>query len=111
MMGKGKDMLKMMNQARKMQSKMKKQQKQLGKKVYEAETGAGMVRARVNGKLEVLKIETEAGALESLGIDSIMQLAAGAVNQALKKAQDDAQKDMMGMLDGMDDLKGMFGGM
>ncbi len=94
----GFDFMKLMQQAGQMQEMVTAQQEELGRKYYEAAAGGGMVTAKVNGLLEVQSIQAEEAALKSLGLDSLLELITGAVNEALKKARESAKSDMMSQL-------------
>ena len=74
-------MQEMMAQARQMQEQM---EQKLADTVVEAETGGGMVRVRMNGKKEVLRIKIEPTALgaSSGDIELLEDLIAAAVNEA-----------------------------
>lgn len=73
----------------------------LGELVVEAETGGGAVRAKVNGQMRVIAIEVDQILMQGL-IDSqnpddramAQDLIAGAVNAALQKAREAAEKEM-----------------
>jgi len=100
-MGEGFDLLKLMREAGKIQEKVSQQQEELTQKRYTAEAGGGMVRATVNGALEVISIEVEDGALDSLGLNSILELGVAALNEALQRARDGVKGDMMSLFQNM----------
>lgn len=100
-MNQGFDLMKLMREMGKIQEKVGSQQQALAAKHYDAEAGGGMVRAKVNGLLEVVSLHTEKEAVESLGIDSIMELIVGAINEALKRAREAVKGDMMGQFQEM----------
>lgn len=100
-MGQGFDLMKLIREAGKMQEKVSSQQQKLATQYYEAEAGGGMVRAKVNGIMEVVSLHVEKEALEGLGIDSVLELLAGAINEAMKKARESVKGNMMDMLQDM----------
>lgn len=102
------DLMKLMKEAGKMQEMVSSQQEELAKKFYEAEAGAGMVKAKVNGALEVISLQAEQEALETLGLESVMDLAVAAINEAMKKARENVKGDMMSQLQNL--AGGLFGG-
>ena len=53
------DLASLMKQAKSMQENMQKLQESLAEQRYEAEAGAGMVRAVVNGKSELVDIKID----------------------------------------------------
>ena len=93
-------MQEMMAQARQMQDQM---EQKLAETVVEAETGGGMVRVRMNGKKEVLRIKIEPTALgASTGdIELLEDLIAAAVNEAGRRADEAAKSSVAGMMGGL----------
>jgi DNA-binding YbaB/EbfC family protein len=98
-------MQEMMAQARQMQEQM---EQKLADTVVEAETGGGMVRVRMNGKKEVLRIKIEPTALgASTGdIELLEDLIAAAVNEAGRRADEAAKSSVAGLMGGLN-LPGM----
>ena len=102
-------MKEMMAQAREMQAQM---EQKLAQTIVEAESGGGMVKVRMNGKKEVLRLTIESTALgASTGdIELLEDLIAAAVNEAGRRA-DEAMKSsvagMMGSLTGGLNLPGL----
>ena len=95
-------------QAQTMQKRMAKIQEDLKAMVVEGASGGGMVRAHVNGRKEVLSLKIDAEVLKSNDVEMLEDLVVAAVNQALKKASDMAQKEM-GKATGGLDLPGLGG--
>jgi hypothetical protein len=100
-MGEGFDLMKLIREAEKLQEKVSSRQDELAAKHYEAETGGGMVRATVNGVLEVVSIQVEKEALDNLGLASTIELVTAAVNEAIKRARESAKGDIMGLFQDM----------
>lgn len=100
-MGNHLDLLKLLKEATKMKDIVSSQQEALAKKYYEADAGGGMVKAKVNGLMEVISLHAEKAALDTLGLDSLMELAAAAVNEALKRARESVKDDMMSSIQEM----------
>ena len=98
-------MQEMMAQARQMQEQM---EQKLAETVVEAETGGGMVRVRMNGKKEVLRIKIEPTALgaSSGDIELLEDLIAAAVNEAGRRADEAAKSSVAGLMGGLN-LPGM----
>jgi hypothetical protein len=98
-------MQEMMAQARQMQEQM---EQKLVDTVVEAESGGGMVRVRMNGKKEVLRIKIEPTALgASTGdIELLEDLIAAAVNEAGRRADEAAKSSVAGLMGGLN-LPGM----
>ena len=98
-------MQEMMAQARQMQEQM---EQKLAETVVEAESGGGMVRVRMNGKKEVLRIKIEPTALgASTGdVELLEDLIAAAVNEAGRRADEAAKSSVAGLMGGLN-LPGM----
>lgn len=71
----------------KIRDEMGKFQEKLGQIIGEGDSGGGMVRVRVNGHMEVLKIVVSDEALKGNDREFLEDLIVGAVNQALKKTK------------------------
>jgi DNA-binding YbaB/EbfC family protein len=90
-------MQEMMAQARQMQEQM---EQKLAETVVEAESGGGMVRVRMNGKKEVLRIKIEPTALGATtgDIELLEDLIAAAVNEAGRRADETMKSSVAGMM-------------
>ena len=97
------NMQKMMQQAQKMQEQL---QQQIAEIRVEASTGGGMVTVRMDGHKNVLSIQIEEDALEDL--EMLQDMVRGAVNEAAKRVDDEAQGKMGGMLGGLGLPPGML---
>jgi DNA-binding YbaB/EbfC family protein len=71
----------------KIREEMGKLQGRLAQIVAEGDAGAGMVKARVNGHLEVLKVTISDEAANMNDKEMLEDLIAAATNHALKKAR------------------------
>ena len=93
-------MKEMMEQAREMQAQM---EQKLAATVVEAETGGGMVKVRMNGKKEVLRLTIEPTALgASTGdIELLEDLIAAAVNEAGRRADEAMKSSVAGLMGGL----------
>jgi hypothetical protein len=93
-------MQEMMAQARQMQEQM---EQKLAETIVEAETGGGMVRVRMNGKKEVLRLKIESTALGATtgDIELLEDLIAAAVNEAGRRADEAMKSSVAGMMGGL----------
>jgi len=93
----------LMQQAQAIQEKLKQVQEAAAAQVVTAEAGGGMVRATVDGSLQVRKVEIDAGLLKSEDKDMIQDLIVVAINQGLKRAQEMVAAEMskLGPLGGL----------
>lgn len=95
------NMQKMMKQVQDMQRKLSKQQEELAGKTYEASAGGGMVTVTVSGKLEVQSVKLDPEVVNAGDKDMLQDLIVAGVNEALRRAQEAQQQDMMGLVGNM----------
>jgi DNA-binding YbaB/EbfC family protein len=77
------DMMKMMGKVKEVQARLKEAQDNLHKIVVTAEAGAGMVKATVNGKKQIMAIDIDPSILTGADKVLIQDLVVAAVNRAL----------------------------
>lgn len=101
----------LMGQAREFKVKMEQVQKDLEKKIVEADAGAGAVRVTMNGKFEVLDVHLDrpmlialAGEGDTADLDAqmVQDLIAAAFNAALEKAREVAEESLAEVTGGLD---------
>ena len=96
----------MMRQAQKMQEDMKKAQEEIANLEVEGQAGGGMVKVVMNGRHELRKVELD----ESLMSDDkemIEDLLAAAVNDAVRKIEQESSTRMSGVTAGLNLPGGM----
>ena len=93
----------MMKQAQQMQERM---QKQMAEMRIEATAGGGMVTVTINGAKQVLALKIDPEAVSKDDVEMLQDLILAAVNDAQRKADEELQKNMGGMLGGK--IPGMF---
>ena len=103
----GPNMQQLMRQAQKMQEQMQKAQEELDAKVYEASSGGGMVSVKVSGKRELLEINIKPEAVDPDDVEMLEDLVLSAVQEALKKAEDESAKQMSKITGGLS-MPGLF---
>jgi len=84
----------LMKQAQALQEKLKEVQEQAAAKVVDADAGGGMVRASVDGSMQVRKIEIDSSLLAANDKSMLEDLIVVAVNLALKRAQEIVAQEM-----------------
>jgi DNA-binding YbaB/EbfC family protein len=94
-MTQGFDIMKLFQEAGRIQERVSSEQSKLAAKHYAAEAGAGMVTVTVNGIQEVISIHVDPDAMENLGLEAVLELVTAATNVALQKARDASKDDMM----------------
>ena len=91
----------MIKQAQKMQQDMMKMQQELQEKEYSAAAGGGVVSATVNGKHELKDLVIDPDAVDPDDVEMLQDMIVAAVNEALRKASDDANSQMSKLTGGM----------
>jgi len=94
----------MMKQAQQMQERM---QKQMAEMKVEATAGGGMVTVVMNGAKQILSLKIDPEAVSKDDVEMLQDLILAAINDAQRKADEEMQKQMSGMLGGMK-IPGMF---
>ena len=97
----GGNMNNMIRQAQKMQQDMLKAQEELEAKTYEAGAGGGVVSATVSGKKELVSVTIDPEAVDPDDEEMLQDLIVAAVNEALRKAADDASSQMSRLTGGL----------
>lgn len=101
-------MMKMMGKVKEMQSKMKEAQERLAFIEETGEAGAGMVKATVNGKKEVISVDIDPGLLTKEDKEMVQDLTVAAINNAMEKADISAKEEIKKSTEGiMPNIPGM----
>lgn len=90
----------LLKQAKALQENMQQLQASLEEQRHEADAGAGMVRAQVNGRGELVRITIDPKAAQD--VELLEDLVVAAVGAAAKKAQEAMQEEMSRLTGGMD---------
>jgi len=101
------NMNQMMKQVKKMQEQMLKAQEELGEKTVEGSAGGGVVSVVVNGHKALQSIVIKPEAVDPDDVEMLQDLVLTAVNDALNKADELANKDMGKYTGGMK-IPGLF---
>ena len=94
----------MLKQAKSLQENMQKMQEELAAQRFEAEAGAGLVRAEVNGKGELVRIKIDPQATSD--VELLEDLVVSAIGAAVQKSQE-AMKGEISKLTGGFNLPGL----
>lgn len=97
----------LMKQAQQMQAKLSTVQKELDAREFEASSGGGMVKVKVNGKQELLDITIDKECVDPNDVDMLEDLVKTAVNNAMTEASETVSNAMSKITGGMK-LPGMF---
>ena len=99
--GMGGNMNSMLRQAQKMQQDMMKAQEELESKTYEAAAGGGVVTAVVSGEKELTQVTIDPEAVDPDDVEMLQDLIVAAVNEAMRKATEDAASSMSRLTGGL----------
>ena len=88
------DMMKMMGKVKEVQEKMKEAQDNLRHITETGESGAGMVKATVNGKKEVISVEIDESLITKDDKEMMQDLVVAAVNKALENVDVKAKEEI-----------------
>jgi DNA-binding YbaB/EbfC family protein len=86
-------MANLLQQLPKIKEEMERLQQRLGQLVGEGDAGAGMVKVRVNGKLEMLSCALSEEAFRQGDRELLEDLIRAATNQALERARQQAAEE------------------
>ena len=89
-----------MKQAQEMQEKMQRVQQEIANNEVTGEAGAGLVKVRMNGRHEVLKMEIDSS-LVSEDRDMLEDLVAAAVNNDVRRVDTMSKEKLSGLTAGM----------
>jgi DNA-binding YbaB/EbfC family protein len=109
------DMMKMMGKMKEVQARMKEAQDNLVNIQAQGESGAGMVKATVNGKKQLVALDVDPSLLKSEDRIILQDLVVAAVNKANDEvdglAKEAIRKSTEGLLPNIPglDLSGMMG--
>lgn len=90
----------LMKQAQQMQANMQKMQEDLAKAEVSGEAGAGLVRVVMNGRHDVKRVHIDAS-LMSEDKEMLEDLLAAAVNDAVRKVENQSREQMAKVTAGM----------
>jgi nucleoid-associated protein EbfC len=93
---------KMLKQVQQMQADMAKAQDELKGELVEASAGGGMVTVKVSGDLEVKEIRIDPDAVDPEDVELLQDMVLAATNEALRSAQELANRKLGGLTGGMD---------
>jgi hypothetical protein len=88
-------------QAQELQERLQRVQAEAGTRTVDGSAGGGMVRATVNGRLELLRLSIEPAVLQGNDREMLEDLVIAAVNQALRTAQQQMADEMSKLTGGL----------
>ena len=91
----------MMKQVQKMQEEMTALQTELEEREYEVSAGGGMVKVKINGKREILHIDSQPDIVDPDDIETLADVVTAAVNEAIKKVDSTSESEMQKITGGL----------
>ncbi len=101
-------MTNLMTQAQRMQRQMEEQAKELETREFTATAGGGVVEVTVSGKREVLKVKLAEEVVDPDDVETLEDLVVAAVNEALRKVEEESGAAMSKLAGGLGGMPGMF---
>ena len=95
------DMMKMMGKLKEVQDKMKVAQEELKGITVESEAGAGMVKATINGKKELIDLQIDKSLMKEGEEDIAKDLIIAAVNKGIYEAEVKAKEHLQKVTSGV----------
>lgn len=96
------NMQQMMKQVQKMQADMAAAQEALQTEELDVTAGGGMVTVKITGGLVVKAVTIDPAAIDPEDAELLQDTVTAAVNEAIRQAQEMAEKRMSGLTGGMD---------
>ena len=88
-------------QAQDLQERLQRVQEEAAGRTVEAAAGGGMVKATVNGRLELVALHIEPSVLQGGDVEMVQDLVIAAVNQAVRAAQQQMADEMSKLTGGL----------
>ncbi len=98
----------MIKKLQQMQKEMMKAQKELEASIFYGSAGGGAVKVEFNGGKEMQKIEIDEEAFDPEDLDMIQDTIVAAVNDCMKKIDEETQATMGQFSQGLNGMPGMF---
>ncbi len=95
------NMSQLMKQAQRMQRQMEEATLELENKEYTATAGGGAVEVSITGKREITKVKLSEEVVDPDDIEMLEDLVMAAVNEALRKVDEENQASMSKLTGGM----------
>ena len=101
----------LMKQAQRMQRQMETQQAEFEEKEFTAAAGGKAVEVTVTGKREVTKVKIDPAAVDPDDVEMLEDLIMAAINEALRKCEEESAASMSKITGGLSGLGGLGGGL
>ena len=94
-------MMKMLGKMKEVQAKIKEAQENLVNVTASGESGAGMVKATVNGKKQLVSLDIDSEVINKDDKEMMQDLIVAAVNKALDEVEGKAREEMKKSTEGL----------
>ncbi len=91
----------LLQQAQKMQEEMMAAQEKLKDELVEASAGGGMVKVVMNGSKQIQSLKIDPEVVSKDDVEMLQDLIVAAINDAQRKADDELQRQMGGLMGGL----------
>lgn len=98
----------LMKQAQKMQKQMEENQKALEEKEFTATAGGGAIEVTMTGKKVITKVKIAEEAVDPDDVEMLEDMVMAAVNEVIRKVEDETAQVMSKLAGGMGGLGGLF---
>ncbi len=110
-MGMPGNMNNLMKQAQKMQRQLEENQKNLEEMEFTTTAGGGAVSVKISGKREILEVKLSPEVVDPDDIEMLQDLITAAVNEAIRKVDEENASVMSKLTGGLGGLGGLGGGL
>lgn len=104
----GGNMNNLMKQAQAMKKQMENMQKEVEQAEFDITSGGGAVSVKINGKKEVLSIKIKPEVVDPEDVEMLEDLVLTAVNEAIRKVEDETTNKMGKVTGGLNIPGGLF---
>jgi DNA-binding YbaB/EbfC family protein len=91
----------MMKQAKMVQKQMEKIQEELKNMTFEASSGGGAVKVKINGEQEIMEIKISKDVVDPDAMDMLEDMVLVAVNDAIKQAKEESKSRYAALTGGL----------
>ena len=98
----------LMKQAQKMQKQMEENQKPLEEKEFTATAGGGAIEVTMTGKKVITKVKIAEEAVDPDDVEMLEDMVMAAMNEVIRKVEDETAAVMSKLAGGMGGLGGLF---
>lgn len=104
----GGNMNNLMKQAQAMKKQMENMQKEVEQAEFDITSGGGAVSVKINGKKEILSIQIKPEVVDPEDVEMLEDLVLTAVNEAIRKVEDETTNKMGKVTGGLNIPGGLF---